>query len=151
MTESNLARKDASGRHSRASGRGRCPRAELRSAPGRSGHHACRHCDRRAGCIAGSGRVAAGRARGAPRPTKPGPGRALGMRYSPWQEPWWNAGRRARPTADGSAQADLIRGATAPAGAEVVVQRLPAFRFLISFVLTSSLPDLIRQSMRRSG
>src|ERR1700677_3003965 len=39
--------------------------------------------------------------------TKPGPGRVLGMRYSPWQEPWWNTGRRARPTADGAAQADL--------------------------------------------
>jgi hypothetical protein len=117
-------------------GRVRCPRAELRSAPGRSGHHACRHYDRRAGCIAGSGRVAAGRARAVPCPTKHGPGCALGMRYSPWQEPWWNAGRRARPTADGSAQADLIRGATAPAGAGLTTVRLPAFRFLFSFVLS---------------
>src|SRR5277367_4538505 len=108
-SESNLAHKDASGRHSRASGRGRCPRAELRSAPGRSGHHACRHYDRSAGCIAASGCGAGGvkPAAWTLAPTKPGPGRALGMRYSPWQEPWWNAGRRARPTADGSAQADL--------------------------------------------
>jgi hypothetical protein len=66
------------------------------------------------------------------------------MRYSPWQEPWWNAGRRARPTADGSAQADLIRGAAAPAGAEVVEQRLPAFRFLIFF---RSFASVKRKSM----
>jgi hypothetical protein len=81
-------------------------------------------------------------------PTKHGPGRALGMRYSPWQEPWWNAGRRARPTADGSAQADLIRGATAPAGAGLTTVRLPAFRFLISFF--RSLPFL-RHCRARPG
>src|SRR5580704_660038 len=28
--------------------------------------------------------------------TKPGPGCALGMKYSLGQEPWWNAHRRAR-------------------------------------------------------
>jgi hypothetical protein len=45
----------------------------------------------------------------APPPTKHGPGRALGMRYSPWQEPWWNAGRRA----------GFAKPAAAPQGAEV--------------------------------
>ena len=77
--------------------------------------------------------------------TKPGPGRALGMRYSPWQEPWWNAGRRARPTADGSAQADLIRGATAPAGAGLTTVRLPAFRFLFSFFVARMERSEIRE------
>ena len=51
-----------------------------------------------------SGRVTAGSARVAPQPAKPGPDRTKGP-HTPWQEPRWNAGRRARPTADGSAQA----------------------------------------------
>ncbi len=33
-------------------------------------------------------------------PTKPGPDRTKGP-HPPWEEPWWNAGRRARPTAEG--------------------------------------------------
>src|SRR5579863_9068200 len=61
-------------------------------APGRSGHHACRHYDRRARCVAGSGQGNLS--------TKPGPGRTKGQ-HTPWQEPWWNAGRRACPIAEG--------------------------------------------------
>ena len=101
-SESNLARKDAVQRHTARSGRGRCPRADLHSVPGRSGHHACRHYDRRARCVAGSGRGAGGVTPAvlALRPTKPGPDRTKGP-YTPWEEPWWNAGRRARPTAEG--------------------------------------------------
>jgi len=67
-------------------------RSVIGCAPGRSGHHACRHYDRRARCVAGSGRGNL--------PTKPGPGRTKGQ-HTPWQEPWWNAGRRARPIAEG--------------------------------------------------
>jgi|GEM_PF-4894320 len=33
-------------------------------------------------------------------PTKPGPDRTKGL-HTPWAEPWWNAGRRARPRAEG--------------------------------------------------
>ena len=50
-----------------------------------------------------------GRRRSDPRPldglsTKPGPDRTKGP-HTPWEEPWWNAGRRARPIAEGAAQA----------------------------------------------
>ncbi len=37
-------------------------------------------------------------------PTKPGPDRTKGP-HTPWEEPRWNAGRRARPIAEGAAQA----------------------------------------------
>ena len=75
-------------------------------APGRSGHHVCRHYDRHARCVAGSG---LSRRRSDPRPldglpTKPGPDRTKGP-HTPWEEPRWNAGRRARPIAEGAAQA----------------------------------------------
>jgi hypothetical protein len=132
--ESNLALKDTDRVMPGGEGRVRCPRAwphQLRTRAVRAS--ARRHHDRRARCIAGSGRVTAGRARGAPCPTKHGPGRALGMRYSPWQEPWWNAGRRARPQAEGGASR-FLRGATAPAGAGLTTVRLRAFPFLYSFV-----------------
>ncbi len=89
-------------------GRGRCLRADLQPAPGRSGHHACRHYDRHARCVAGCGQAVGG-VTPAPWtvfPTKPGPDRTKGP-HTPWEEPWWNAGRRARPTAEGAAQAAL--------------------------------------------
>jgi hypothetical protein len=79
-------------------------------APGRSGHHACRHYDRRAGCAAGSGGRAGGHIRRVGKaPTKPGPDRTKGP-HTPWAEPWWNAGRRARPKRKGGASR-LLRGA----------------------------------------
>ncbi len=68
--------------------------------------------------------------------TKPGPGRALGMRYSPWQEPWWNAGRQARPTADGSAQADLSVARPHPLVRRLlnsVCRRSASFSFVLSY------------------
>ena len=70
-------------------------------------------------------------------------------RKSRWREPRWNAGRRARPQAEGGASrltpwrvphAACVRESN-PASAGVP---LP---FIFSF-LPSSLPDLIRQSMR---
>ena len=117
----------------RRTGRGRCPRADLHSAPGRSGHQACRHYDRRARCFAGSGQPVGG-VNPAPwtvSPTKPGPDCALGTTNSLGQEPWWNAGRRARPTAEGGASRFFV-ARPAPAGAGGSTLRLPAFRFLIS-------------------
>ena len=38
-------------------------RGLISRAPGRLGHHACRHCDRRARCFAGLGQAKAGNAR----------------------------------------------------------------------------------------
>jgi hypothetical protein len=58
-------------------------------------------------------------------PTKPGPDRTKGP-YTPWEEPWWNAGRRAV----------LFRsedGAALQKGAEVDTQR--PFRRSASFLL----------------
>ena len=101
--ESNLALRDAV--RVMPGGRGGCGargQSLISFAPGRSGHHACRHYDRHARCVAGCG---LSRRRSDPRPldgspTKPGPDRTKG-RHTPWAEPWWNAGRRARPIAEG--------------------------------------------------
>jgi hypothetical protein len=67
--------------------------------------------------------------------TKPGPGRALGMRYSLWQEPWWNADRQARPQAEGGASRLAVARAARRLRADSNNLRLPAFRILFrSFV-----------------
>ena len=107
-------------------GERRSPRAGLQPVPGRSGHHARRHYDRRARCVAGSG---CGRRRVisaalVKHPPKPGPDRTKGP-HTPWEEPWWNAGRRAAPSRSG--------GGAAPQGAEVTAQR--PFRRSISFIV----------------
>ena len=105
--ESNLALRDAV--RVMPGGRGGCGargRGLISFALGRSGHHACRHYDRRARCVAGSGKAVGG-VTPAPwtvLPTKPGPDRTKGL-HTPWAEPWWNAGRRARPRAERAAQA----------------------------------------------
>jgi hypothetical protein len=52
-------------------------------------------------------------------PTKPGPDRTKGP-HTPWEEPWWDAGRRALPSRSGDG--------AAPQGAEGPL-RLPAFHF----------------------
>ena len=114
-SESNLALKDAV--RVMPGGRGECGargRGLISLAPGRSGHHACRHYDRCARCVAGSGQAVGGVT---PAPwtawsTKPGPDRTKGP-HTPWEEPWWNAGRRARPKAEGRRKPSF-RGATAP-------------------------------------
>src|SRR5271155_5613189 len=65
---------------------------------------ACRHYDRRARCIAGTGSGVGGKPqRLAPHPTKPGPTLSLRDEDSLWREPWWPTGERAR--SGGSAQA----------------------------------------------
>ena len=100
-------------------------------APGRSGHHVCRHYDRHAGCVAGCG---LSRRRSDPRPldglpTKPGSDRTKGL-HSPWAEPWWNAGRRARPRAEGRRKPLLPwRDPRAVFACGRCYPRLPAFRF----------------------
>ena len=105
-------------------GRGECGargRGLISLAPGRSGHHVCRHYDRHARCVAGSGEIVGG-VTPAPwtvSPTKPGPDRTKGP-HTPWEEPWWNAGRRAVPSRSGDG--------AAPQGAEGPL-RLPAFHF----------------------
>jgi hypothetical protein len=93
-------------------GERRSPRAGLQPAPGRSGHHVCRHYDRHARCVAGSGPTVGGVTPAAfdGLPTKPGPDRTKGP-HTPWEEPWWNAGRRAVLSHSGDS--------AAPQGAEV--------------------------------
>ncbi len=107
-SKSNLALRDAV--RVMPGGRGECGargRGLISLTPGRSGHHACRHYDRHARCVAGSGCRAGGHIRRVGKaPTKPGPDRTKGP-HTPWAEPWWNAGRRARPIAEGAAQAAL--------------------------------------------
>src|SRR5271155_2214834 len=97
----------------------RCPWAELRPAPGRLRASACRHYDRRARCIAGTGSGVGGKPqRLAPSPTKPGPTLSLRDEDSLWREPWWNADRRARPQRRVGASR-LFVARTAPAGADI--------------------------------
>ena len=103
-------------------------------APGRSGHHACRHYDRRAGCAAGSGaEPAVISAALAKHPTKPGPDRTKGL-HTPWQEPRWNAGRRARPERMGRRKPTHSVARPAPAGAGMTQCVCRRSASLISFV-----------------
>jgi hypothetical protein len=81
-------------------------------APGRSGHHVCRHYDRHARCVAGSGEI---RRRSDPRPldglpTKPGPGRTKGP-HTPWEDPRWNAGQASAPESGRRGASRSFRGA----------------------------------------
>jgi len=135
----------------RAGGEGKCRRLQhprtrtltrplARPFPRAAWASSCRHYDRRARCFAGLGQVRrAGNARGdardlsAPvgrslqdRTLRPGPRKhgltlSLGRRKSPWQEPRWNADRRAHPCKVRAASRD----------AEVIKLRLSAFRFLL--------------------
>ena len=86
-------------------GRGECGargRGFIIPAPGRLGHHACRHYDRRARCSLDWDRLGAavmaaqqiGRVPGSLARAEPRDDRL------PGREPWWNAGRRARPQAE---------------------------------------------------
>ena len=77
-------------------------RGLISCAPGRLGHHACRHYDRRVRCFTGLGQAR----RVMPVQTasqEAWPELRLRRRKSLWREPWWNAGRRARPQAEGGA------------------------------------------------
>ena len=116
----------------------RCPRARISNrCPGGSGHQCLRRHLRtgRVRCSLGwdrQGAVTAARSR-APRPRKPGleaePGRPDGRS---WREPWWNAGRRARPQRRAAQAASPWRDPRAACVREVLDLRLPAFRFLLS-------------------
>jgi hypothetical protein len=67
------------------------------------------------------------------------------------QAPRWNADRRAVPLGRAASAADGERNsARAVCDAARSTSRLPAFR-LLCFFLPSSLPDLIRQSMRKKS
>ena len=88
-------------------GRGRCPRARPHQLGSRAVRASCLPALRPA-CEVRRWKWA-DRRRSDPRPldglpTKPGPDRTKGP-HTPWEEPWWNAGRRARPIAEGAAQA----------------------------------------------
>jgi hypothetical protein len=76
---------------------------KIHSAPGRLGHHACRHYDRRARCIAVTGNGACGTPQLSRRFREAWPDAEPSGRKSRWREPRWNAGRRARPQAEGGA------------------------------------------------
>ena len=96
-------------------GRGRCPRAKPHQLRSRAVRASCLPALRPA-CEVRRWKWA-DRRRSDPRPldgvpTKPGPDRTKGP-HTPWEEPWWNAGRRARPKRTGGASR-LLRGATAP-------------------------------------
>ncbi len=116
-------------------GRGRCLRADLHSAPGRSGHHACRHYDRHARCVAGCGLSCR---RSDPRPldglaheawpgshqgTTPPLGRTVVERRQA-SAPDSGRGGASRP----------LRGAPRTRWCGIVTMRLPALRFLAFLV-----------------
>jgi hypothetical protein len=62
-SESSRPVKDARPEAYRRAGRGRFPRADLHSAPGRFGHHVIRHYDRGGRCFPGLGQAKAGNTR----------------------------------------------------------------------------------------
>jgi hypothetical protein len=131
-------------------GRGRCPRAELRSAPGRLWASTGRHYERSVGCIDWTGTGGAGNARtncvrfcrrkaeqqtGAPATSQEAwPEAARQGRKSLAESRKWNADRRARPQRR-AAQAGLSVARPAPAGADTkhcVCRRSASFIFLSS-------------------
>ena len=83
---------------------GACGRGLISFAPGRLRASCLPALGPCARCIAGSGIGVAGKpAALAPSPTKPRLKLSLGDHEFLWREPWWNAGRRARPQAEGGA------------------------------------------------
>src|SRR5271155_6152676 len=66
-----------------------------------------------------------------PRPRKPGLKLSHWDDESLWREPWWNAGRRARPTAEGRRKPLSPWRAPRAAACGARKLRLPAFRFLL--------------------
>ena len=73
------------------------------------------------------------------------PGLRLRRRKSLWREPWWNAGRRARPQAEGGASRLSVARPARRLRAGGTDLRLPAFRFLYF------LPSSLRGAKRRSN
>jgi hypothetical protein len=114
----------------------------IRSAPGRLGHHACRHYDRRARCFAVTETARAARRSFRAVFGKPGP--ELSPRdESPAGENRGGtpAGERARKRR--AAQAAFLRGASrTPLACGHETMRLPAFRF--PFISWSSLLFFLR-------
>jgi hypothetical protein len=136
-TPVNLAHvKDLPRRHVGAVERGRCPRAELQTAPGQLWASAFQHYRLGREVLAGLGQVRAGNARtncvrifpltgdqgiGAlPRPRKHGLELGLWDDESPRSEPRWNADRCAHPAGCAAVPSSTARGSL----------RLSAFRFL---------------------
>src|SRR6204780_5573894 len=76
---------------------------KIHSAPGRLGHHACRHYDRRARCIAVTETARAARRSFRAAFGKPGPMLSLRDERPAGETRKWTAGRRARPQAEGGA------------------------------------------------
>ena len=120
-------------------------------APGRSGHHACRHYDRHARCVAGCG---LSRRRVTPAPwtvcPRSGSDRTKGL-HSPWAEPWWNAGRRA---AQSGRAAQAAPSVARPARRVCVREVLPAFAgvplplFLFSYFVIAGLDPAIHAAKK---
>ena len=63
--------------------------------------------------------------------TKPGPDRTKGP-HTPWEEPWWSAGRRAVRLKDGAAPGRRFAKSELPAMRGGSALRLPAFHFPFS-------------------
>jgi len=130
--ESNLALKGR--RPVMPAGRSECGargRGFITSVPGRLRASACRHYDRCARCIAVTG---ARRRRGDPPPLIGAKSREAWPEAEPWgrkslwREPWWNAGRRARPQAEGGASRFFVARTARRLRAGHETLRLPAFR-----------------------
>ena len=135
----------------------RCPRAELRPAPGRFRASVSRHYRPGREVLAGLGQVKAGNARkncaasalakGCDRTGANPKSQETWPEVAPEDgilfraEPWWNADRRARPQRRGGASRSL-RGAPRTRWCGQSHLGLSAFRFLrfLSFVLFSRMP-----------
>jgi hypothetical protein len=137
--------KDGSGRHSPGLERERCPRAELRSAPGQLWASTRRYYGRCVRCFTGLGQTGAGNARlakgvaSAVASQEAWPGVEPEGLAARRQEPRWNADRRAAPEA--SAGGNIRRR-----GAEITLQNafvgVPLPFFLSSFVIAGLDPAI---------
>ena len=137
-------------------GRGGCGargRGLISFASGRSGHHACRHYDRRARCVAGSG---TGRRRVTPAPwtslpTKPGPDRTKGHKPLGQSRGGTPAGERARERTGRRKPLLPWRDPRAVFACGRCYPRLPAFRFpyfSFSYFVIAGLDPAIRAAKR---
>ena len=129
--ESNLAQKDAG--RVMPGGRGECGacgRGLISCAPGRLGHHVCRHYDRRARCIAGLGQAKAGVSPFGAKSQETWPDAEPLGRCDPFGESRGGtpAGERARKRKGGASRLSVARPARRLHAGHGIL-RLPAFRF----------------------
>ena len=113
---------------------------KIRSAPGRLGHHACRHYDRRARCIAVTGNGACGTPQLSRRFREAWPGAEPSGRKSRWREPQVERRQASAPASGGRRKPPFSVARPARrlrAGKrQCVCRRSASFYFVVAFAFS---------------